>query len=178
MSAVDNLLSQYMCTAMQRKLSLDPSQVFPAIAPDYDPSWKGDVIIEVIAGAAAPYGAGQGAQEGGADLRKQTFTLVVYYRCKLDEYGRSTQLLTEANRGLFDLFTTIRSLFKLTCFPTSATPAGSDDFLLFEPMKWEGESPTTWEDPERYVARRDMTLGAVYGVRLPTQVTLEFLDYT
>lgn len=175
---VESQVAQIMCIALQRKLSLDASQVFPAIAPDYDPIWKGDTIIEAIVGAASTDGGGEGAQDGGALLRKFSITLWVFYRCKLDQYSHSEMLLIEAGKGLLEIFEAIRGIFGLTCFPTTATPAGLDsDYLLYKPLKWASESETTWEDFDIKVARRSMTFNASYTVDVPTEPTLVFSDY-
>jgi hypothetical protein len=173
----DNQLLQWMTTATVRKLRYDPTQVFPAIAPDYDPAWKGNPIIEWIPGEKSPFGGGNGAQEGGAMLTQQIITGTVFYRCRLDTYSRSTELLIEANKGLLDIFASIRALFALTCFPINGDPTASQ-YLLWRPMQWMGESATVWEDAENYVARRDIRFQAVYGVSLPSEPTILFTDYT
>lgn len=170
------LLIEFMVMGLRRRLNLSETQCFEAIAPDYSPVWGGNPIIEVVPGQSIPYGEGQGAQEGGAILRKQTVTLYVFLKLNLDQIGMSEQILTNANQNLMDIFKQIRALFALTCFPLSPEINSPDQYLLFEPMKWAGESPTVWEDPKLYVAMRSVSFDAVYGVELPIEETLGYGD--
>jgi hypothetical protein len=170
------LLIEYMTTALRRKLNMSETQVFPAIAPDYSLTF-GNPNIQVVLGAATPYGEGRGAQDGGALLRQQTVTLNCFLKLNLDQQGQSQQFLVNAHDNLTDLFKSIRKVFAFTCFPTTPEPQNVDDFLLFEPLKWGGESPTIWEDPIQYVAHRTISFNGVYGVHLPSQPSLVYGDF-
>jgi len=172
----DNQIAQLIANAIQRRMGMNPQDCFVAAAPDYDPKWGGDFIVEVVPGNWQPYGPGNGAQEGGALLREQPFVLWCFYRAKLDQYSRSTMLLIEAERGILDRFEVMRQLFAMTQLPMVDTPT-VDDFALLEPIEWGGESKTEWEDPSLRVVRRSMTLICRYGENLPGSASIVPADY-
>lgn len=177
--APDTQIAQFIATAIQRKLDLDASQCFVALAPDLDPTWNGDFLVEVVPGDIQPYGGGEGAQDGGAWLlREQTFTLYCFHKAYLDQFSRSTMLLVEQGQGMLDQFESLRQLFAQTMLPTVASPQTASDFALIEPIAWRGESRTEWEDPELKIVRRSMTLVCRYGVALGSTPSLSASDYT
>lgn len=172
-----NLLLQFMAAAIRRKFNVTENQAFVSLAPVYSANWGGNPVYQVCPGSASQYEGGRGAQDGGDLLRRHQATVTIFYKLNLDSYSKSVQIVTQANTGLLDLCKKVRALFALTCFPTIPDPASPDDYLLFEPLKWESESPTVWEDEELGVARRDITFSGVFGVALPTSPTLSYGDY-
>lgn len=179
MTAPDTQIAIYIATAIQRRLELDVSQCFVALAPDIDPAWNGDFLVEVVPGDIQPYGGGEGAQDGGAWLlREQTFILYCFYRAQLDQYSRSTMLLTEQDSGMLDRFESLRQLFAQTMLPTVANPTDSTQYAVMEAIVWKSESRTEWEVPDLKIVRRSMTLTCRYGVALGSVPTLSASDYT
>lgn len=172
----DRQIAQWIVEGIQRRLNDDQTQVFPCAVPDFDPAWQARFIIEVQPGPMQPYGDGDGAQDGGALLREQTFTLWGFWRANLDQFSKSVMLLIEAEQGILDRFEVLRQLFSFTQFPTITAPTTSD-FALLEPVRWRGESATQWEDAALRIVRRSMTLVCRYGVTLPDAAALMPPDY-
>jgi hypothetical protein len=176
---VPRLLCQYMRTALIRRLNLSETQVTVAVAAAYDPLREGDVFIQVIPGKTATEGGGSGAQAGGALLRRQWFEFVLWHRLNLDEHDRTDYQLTEVANGILDYFEQIRNVFLYTFFG-DATSANIESFngLLFEPMRYEGESASILYDVDSGVAKRSISFSGAYGIELPTATTLNTPDFT
>src|SRR5438105_4104738 len=114
-ASTPNLILQYCALGAQRLLELSETQVYPAIAPAYDPRWRDYPLIQVCPGPKKPKGAGSGAQDGGGTLlRAFTIKFAVFYRCKLDRHGDTVTILTESSNGLTDLMERLRGVFALT----------------------------------------------------------------
>jgi hypothetical protein len=176
--STENQIVQFLAEAIRRNLKMDAQSCFATAAPDYDPSWKGDFVIEVMPGPVAPYGGGVGSQDGGALLREQTITLFCFVRMQLDQYSRSTVILTEQEKGILDRFESIRTLIGITMLSTVASPAGPNDFLLIEPIRWTGRTRVEWESTDPKIIRASMNLQVCYGVDLPDASSLSAADYT
>jgi hypothetical protein len=162
-----NLIAQAQVKGLVQGLNLDPSQVFVSIIPALDPGFEGDLQIQVVPGAVRPYGNGEGAQFGGALLRRQTFSHVAFYRCKLDQHGRTDKTLTENGLGILDLFWRMYWVFAQTYLAVGPNEVP----LLMEQMFYEGESPTTIVDAENGLFQRSILWGCSYGLTQPDQVT-------
>jgi hypothetical protein len=168
MPSPENLILQYFVLGLRLKLNLSETQAFTSILPILDADeFDGDVMVQVSPGAIQPYGPGSGAQDGGAILVRQFITLTVYYRLNLDQPGRSDEILTENNTGFTDFLTNIRNMFKHTFL----------NGVVFERIRYEGESPTTWFDPDLAIVQRTINYSAAYGQTIGG-ITLTNADLT
>jgi hypothetical protein len=164
----ENLITQCQVYALRQQLNLNESQAFPSIMPVLDPGYEGQLQIQVVPGAVSTEGKGKGAQEGGALIRMQSFKHVVFYRLKMDQHGRSDQILTENANGILDLFERMRRIFESTFLALGPQRTN----LLIEPMWYAGESETIWNDPELGIVQRSITWNCVFERDLPNEVTL------
>lgn len=176
MSDTPLLLATYIANALVRKLNLDSAQAFPC-ATDVDSvvSYMGTLpLIAVVPGATQPDNGGMGAQMGGSILRRQHYTLHVYSRFKLDPHGILSQQIIDDTAGLLKFFEDIRDVFGLTFFGNSDGTGA----ILYEAMRYEGESASRTVDEELGIVKREFSYSCPYGERLPDAVTLNLTDVT
>lgn len=166
-----------VASGLANKLSLDKSLVVPAVERFREPpKWLADrPFILVIAGAELPDEGGHGAQDdGGTEIHRLFFTIVVYYRNKLDRLRQSQQLLV-ADTALLDWCENIKAALINTYL--GSVPDTNYSSLSVERVRWEGTSPTAWESPDDGIVRREITYSAVYRYDIPTTMSMTTADF-
>lgn len=150
------------------KLNLDPTQCQIASKKTFDPLWVGKPFYQVVPGESRPAGQGDGAQDGGSLIRVMPVTVTYTNQLNLDQYSASAETLVRLNDGSLQEFEDIRQVFAYTFFGT----ADGSSCLLMEPVRISSESETSWADQESGVYERDFRFSCMYGLTLPSGVTL------
>lgn len=164
---------RFMATGIQRKLDLHETQVTPAAYPFYDYRWVDYPQVRVCPQAKSPSGKGNGGQDGGFLARDFGVLVAVFYRCKLDRYGGDSKIAyLEDAEGFADLIEKIRDVFAITQLG-DGTAANT---LLFENMRWTGDSIPTLVDEELGIIRQDLSFVAPFAVQLGAVTTLNLSD--
>lgn len=170
MTAIEKRLCAYMAQAIQVCLQVDPSQTQVSVKKLKNANWVNWPFYQIVPGAARPYGAGRGSQEGGACFITQKISCFVFTKAKFDQYSFSDKLLSDEELGVQPIFDSLRALFKQTYF---GNPDGTN-CLLIEPLFLASEGETIWEDPETSLVSREFTWDAQYAddILSPISVTL------
>lgn len=158
-------------------LELDKSLVVPAVQRFREPpTWLADrPFILIVAGAEQPDGGGHGAQDdAGTELHRVFFSVVVYYRNKLDRLRQSQQLLV-ADTALLDWCEKVKAALANTYL--GAVPDAGYASLSTERIRWEGASPTEWESPDDGIVRRELTYSASYRFAIPDTMSMTNLNF-
>lgn len=166
MNSNEKLIALALATSLVRKLPISPSQVAIATEKPRDPSWIGGEHYVVIPGGVRADGGGHGAQDGGAILRRQEFSIIYYGESKMDQYSLSATTLLDSSFGSMDRFEALRQLFALTFLGN----------LLNEPMFFEREGKCQWEDVESGVFSREFVWTCMYAFSLPGTLTITDAD--
>lgn len=168
--SIERQLALYMQRGIQVVLGIDPSQTSISIIKMRDANWLSWPHYQVVPGAVRPDGGGHGSQDGGAIIRRQEMSVHLFTNSKSDEHGMSDELLTNMAIGTLEQFEALRQLFAYTFF------GNGSDFILSEPLFFERESQTVWEDEDRGLVSREFVWSAQYALNLPNEVTLSLND--
>ena len=150
---------------LQVKLGWTPEQIYSVAAPAHIDGMNPDVL-QISMGAISPYGGGDGYQDGGSVQKRGNVCVTYFKKIFMDAHGHATEALTREGEGLMEVRSRI-------CAALAMTVLGG---WVLEPVKWAGESMTTWEDPENGLLRRDINFSVVWAEELPLTVTLTTTD--
>lgn len=152
----------FLPNTTKTQTSIDQAKIF-------DNAWMGWPHYSVVPGAMRPDGPGQGAQAGGALIRKQRFSITMYTRSKLDPHSMSESELLDNAFGTSPTFQSLVDIFGYTFF---GQPDGSG-CLLIEPLWFaQDQGQNMWEDKDNGIVSRQFNWDAVYAEPQPSKITI------
>lgn len=156
-----------LCLYMQRAVvagivGVDPSQTSISNKKLADANWINWPHYEIVPGAVRPYGAGNGAQNGGSLLTTQRLTIYVFTKMKISMHGFATGQIVDPQYGVSQIGEELFDVFRHTYFGS----ADGTNCLLNEPLWYSSNGDTIWEDVDTGLVSREFSWDAVHGVAL------------
>ena len=161
MQTTESQILDTFAAGIQSVLGWTDQQVYPVLAPSFIDGMPIDVM-QVWFGAIATEGGGDGYQQGGSIQRRGTVGVTYFKQLLLDPYRKAEEMLTLEGQGLLENVETVRQFFAMNML----------NGLVLEPVSYIGESVTQWEDPEKGLARRDISHSVVWAIDRPQVVQM------
>ena len=161
---------------LQKQLGLSAVTCYSSAASAYIDG-QPPFVLQVCPGGVGKAEGGDGGQEGGVLFRRQSFIVALFQTALSDMPGRTEDALIRTGQSILDKMETIRQAFEFTCLGNSLR-VGDFGGLLYEPMRFESESLTTWAEADVSVLTRQIVFSGKWGVIQPSVMSPVEADFT
>jgi hypothetical protein len=141
---------------------LNKNNCFQSIVPAYIEG-QSPKLLQVIPGGFTNDAAPDGGQDGGGcNYKRMQISIVYWHVLNIDRPGRSDQVLVKEADGMLEFIEQIHDHLRWTFLGG----------LLYAPLRYEGETPTSWFDIDKGVTERTINFSAPFAEKWPPQPSL------